>query len=207
MPMLIVAAAIWIDRLITRNAPRSEAQLAAAVLGFACVSGVFETAHVLTRPRSNAGAIADIVRTHSSPNDLLIVAPEWFAPAFDHYFPPSIEQIDYPYEGRSAMIDFSNIWETQSQSMADSMVRRRIENAFRDRRRIWFVLERRYLRPIRADEIESAYRNKTPNPITARDVQRILMTLNTLYGKPREVFEAKDPLPLNDELLAYIYAR
>jgi hypothetical protein len=206
MPMLLLATACWVDRLSARSARLPEVRLAAAILGFAGAAAVFETADLLTRPRSNAGMIADMVRTNSRNNDLLIVAPEWFAPAFDHYFPPSIEQIDYPYEGRSAMIDFSNIWEAQIQSTAASMVRKRIENASRNRRRVWLVLERRYLRTVRPDELASAYRNKTPNPITAHDVQRILTTLNSIYGKPQRIFEANNPKPINDELLAYLYA-
>ena len=105
------------------------------------------------------------------------------------------------------MVDFSNIWETRNRSTAASAVEDRIRNAEEKDRRIWFVFEKRYLRRFKPGELEKAYRNKRPDAITARDVQRILATLDSLYGRPRRIFEAKHPKPLNDELVAYLYAR
>jgi uncharacterized membrane protein len=207
MPMLILATAFWIAGLVERSPARSAAQLGTAILAFAFASAIFQTSALLTRPRSNTGAIADQVRTSVRRNDLLIVAPEWFAPSFDHYFPPSIEQIDYPYETRSSMIDFSNIWLTRVQSSAAKMVQERIKKANGDGRRTWFVVEHRYLRPFKPGELEQAYRNKRPDALTVRDIHFIMAVLDTVYGKPQRVLEAKSPQPLYDEMVAYLYGR
>lgn len=206
-PMLILALAYWISRLIARSLAPSSAQLGAALLGFACAAGVFQTSALLDRPRSNAGAIANGVRANARPNDLLVVAPEWFAPSFDHYFPESIEQIDYPYAARSTMIDFSNIWLTRSQSTATDMVRSRMADAHQNGRRTWFVVEHRYLRQFNPGELEKAYRNKRPDALTVRDIHFMLAVLDSLYGKPQRVLRANEPQPLYDEMIAYLYGR
>lgn len=206
-PMLILALAYFIDRLVARAAPPWEIHLGAAVLAFALAGGAFRTAELIRRPRSNAGRIADAVSANSRPNDLLIFAPESYVMAFDHYFPPSIEQIDYPHSTRSPMIDFSNMWLRTSQSAAPEMIRERIEAASRKGQRIWLVIEHRYARPLRSGELEEGYRHKRVDVISARDIQRIRATLETLYGKPKRTLEAKHPPPLIDEMVAYLYAR
>jgi hypothetical protein len=207
MPMLILAVSWWIAMLAAGSVTRSSAQLGAAVMAFAFAAGVFQTSALLTRPRSNTGAIANEVRANANPTDLLVVAPEWFAPSFDHYFPKSIEQIDYPYETRSTMIDFSNIWSTRVQSTAREMVRERIANARNSGRRTWFVVEHRYLRPFKPGELEQAYRNKRPDALTVRDIHFMIAVLDSLYGKPERVVRANQPQPLYDEMVAYLYAR
>lgn len=205
-PILLLPAAWWIKTLMWHRASRDAARIGAIVCCFAVVAAFVETASLIKRPRSNVGQIADLVRRGAHADDLLIVAPEWFAASFDHYFPPSIEQIDYPYEGRSAMIDFTDIWENRIRSTAAKRIEEKIRKAHAANRRVWFVFERRYMRNFTPDEMDRAYRHKQPGAISVRDVRRIRATLDSTYGPPR-IFEANEPLPINDEMIAHLYAR
>jgi hypothetical protein len=55
--------------------------------------------------------------------------------------------------------------------------------------------------------LEQAYRNKRPDALTVRDIHFIMAVLDTVYGNPQRVLEAKSPQPLYDEMVAYLYGR
>jgi hypothetical protein len=207
MPTVFLASAWWIDEVVRGRATKNEARAAAIVFSVAFVAGGFETYALLERPRSNIGKIVGAVQQNVRPTDMLILAPEWFAASFDHYFPPSIEQVDYPYTGRSGMINFSNVWETRNKSSSFDSLKKRIEAARNGHRRVWFVFERRYVRSYTEHELEKAFRHKLTGIFSVTEVRRIRSTLDSLYGGPAHVFEAKDPLPINDEMIAYLYGR
>ena len=205
-PLLLLAAARWFDMLIARRMGLNQARIGAIICCFAVVAACVENTSLISRPRSNVGQIANTVRMGEHSNDLLIVAPEWFAASFDHYFPASIEQIDYPYEGRSGMIDFTDIWENRIKSTAVKRIEKKIQEAYASNRRVWFVFERRYMRNFTPDEMDRAYRHKQPGAMSVRDVRHIRSTLDSIYGPPI-IYEANKPLPINDEMIAHLYGR
>jgi hypothetical protein len=207
MPTVILASAWWLDKIARRQAGKAEAHAAAIAFSVVFVAGGFETQALLERPRSNIEKIVGAVEQNVRPTDMLILAPEWFAASFDHYFPPSIEQVDYPYTGRSGMINFSNVWETRRKSSSFDLLKKRMEVARNENRRVWFVFERRYVRNYTEHELEKAFRHKLTGIFSVTEVRRIRSTLDSLYGGPAHVFEAKDPLPINDEMIAYLYGR
>ena len=207
MPTAILASAWWIEKIARGSAGKAEAQTAAIVFSVAFVAAGFETHALLQRPRSNIETIVGAIQRNVRPTDMLILAPEWFAASFDHYFPPSIEQVDYPYTGRSGMINFSNVWETRSKSSSFDSLKKRMEAARNADRRVWFVFERRYVRDYTQEELEKAFRHKLTGIFSVTEVRRIRSALDSLYGGPADVFEAKDPLPINDEMIAYLYGR
>jgi 4-amino-4-deoxy-L-arabinose transferase-like glycosyltransferase len=205
MPTAILASAWWLDKIARRQAGKAEAQAAAIAFSVVFVAGAFETHALLERPRSNIEKIVGAVQQNVRPTDMLILAPEWFAASFDHYFPPSIEQVDYPYTGRSGMINFSNVWETRSKSSSFDSLKKRMDAARNENRRVWFVFERRYVRNYTEHELEKAFRHKLTGIFSVTEVRRIRSALDSLYGGPARVFEARDPLPINDEMIAYLY--
>lgn len=180
-------------------------QLTSILVIFGLVSSAFELEALIRRPRSNMRDIARAIDDRKEPSDLVVMAPEWFAASFDHYFPPSVEQIDYPFEGRSSLINFSNIWEAREKSVAMRGLQVRLAAARKAGRRVWFVSERNYLRSYRPDELQKAYRNRMPAFFTLRDIRLIRATLETLYGPPRLVLSTR-PTPVHDDMRGLLFA-
>lgn len=96
--------------------------------------------------RSNAREVAAMIRANMHGDDLLIIAPEWFPPSFNHYFAPSIEQHDYPQQGRSGLVSFTTPQRRSVDPVARLQLAQVIAGARSSGRRVWFVSERTYLR-------------------------------------------------------------
>jgi hypothetical protein len=139
------------------------------------------------------------------PADLLIVAPEWYAPSFNHYFKPSIEQIDYPYDSRSGLIDFSHVWQRASDPAPFERIKRRIISARSARRRVWVVTGRNYLRSLTPADIRSAVKHRQPGPISAVRVGQIRAVLDQLYSRADSSFIERGVGARSDKLRLYLY--
>jgi hypothetical protein len=206
MPLLLLGAGYEIDKILLGKAKVGETQLVSVVLTFGLVTSTFEIPSLLTTRRSNVREISRIVESAKLPNDILVLTPEWFAGSFDHYFPPSIEQIDFPYDGRSSLISFSDVWQRRQSSTALPRLAGRLAEARRTGRRAWLVLDRRYLRVYTEENKASAFRHRQPEYFTMRDVRAILSTLTALYGPSPRVFETGGPRPIHDEFVAYLFS-
>jgi hypothetical protein len=131
--------------------------------------------------------------------DLLIVAPEWYTASFNHYFAPSIEQIDYPYQGRAGMIDFSDAYGRGADTTALVRLRRTIAEAEADNRRVWFVSDRKYIRYAQ---------NPGTDPGTGYSklrVRDIYGALSHTMGAPDTTHFVKGRTPRYDELVAMLF--
>lgn len=136
-PLLLIVAANWLSRVSERG--RAGLLLFLGLLSAGCA---FE---IITQPRANTREVAALVRSKISPGDLLIVSPQWRAPSFNHYFPPVVEQIDFPQQGRSFLLDFTGLRERPTHSAELRSLINRIADAKTKNRRVWLVTARQYL--------------------------------------------------------------
>jgi len=92
--------------------------------------------------RSNAREMAAAVEAQVRPSDLVVIAPESLASSFNLYFRPDNPQIDYPHEGRVGVMQFDNWQQRWDDPEAMKRVKTRLEQAHRQGRRVWFLMER-----------------------------------------------------------------
>jgi 4-amino-4-deoxy-L-arabinose transferase-like glycosyltransferase len=207
IPLVALAAGYWIDSQWTRaTAPHFRPIVAASAMTFVMTAAVIDLLGIIDARRSNAREVAIGIRNNMNASDLVIVAPEWFAPSFNHYFPPSIEQIDFPYPARSGLIDFSGVWNRVADLDKLSQLERRIVNTSSGGRRVWLVSEDRYLHGVDADALREAEVRKDPAPYAMLRTGQIRTALERLYGKPDSSRVANDPA-LYDNLRVFLYSR
>jgi uncharacterized membrane protein len=205
VPLLLLVVAFWVGEVLANRTTLAKRQLTVLLVSFGMVCSIFELPPLVGRPRSNAREVALEINARKRPSDLIVVAPEWFAASFDHYFPPSIEQIDYPFTGRSSLIKFSNLWETRQRSNPLPSLQARLSQARADGRRVWFVSERDYLQDFSTNDLEKAFRHRLPAAYSLSDVRTIRSTLERLYGPPKVTLESREK-PVHDELLGYLFS-
>lgn len=157
-PLLLIPAAQWLSRTSERG--RTGLLVFVASLSFAGTIGI------VTQRRSNTREVAAIVQSRGGSSDLLIISPQWRAPAFNHYFPPTVEQIDFPQQGRSHLIDYSGLRERRSDSAALRSVVDRLVEARANNRRVWLITAQRYLTISPTSEISRALAETYGNPDT-----------------------------------------
>lgn len=204
LPPLLLCVGYWLARLSESQLTLRQAQLLVSFVSLGLVASVSEMFALTRTTRSNMREIAGAIRSNMRADDLLVVAPEWFAASFDHYFPASIEQVNHPYAGRTNMIDFSNVWESRQQSTAVAKLDVRLAAARAANRRVWYVIESRYLRDITEEQMAKAYRHRQSFVYSVSDVKHIRDELTRLYGPPL-VYRIKGPAPIHDEHLAYLF--
>jgi hypothetical protein len=205
LPPLILCVGYWLARLSESRLSLRQAQIVISLVSLGLVASVSEMVALKQTTRSNVREIAGAIRSNMRADDLLVVAPEWFAASFDHYFPPSIEQVNYPFSGRTRMIDFSNVWESRQKSTATIQLDARLANARRDGRRVWYVVEKRYIKRYSEDFLDRAYRHRQPVFYSLRDARRILESLRKLYGPPQFTYNPRGATPIHDDLLAFLF--
>jgi mannosyltransferase len=160
---------------------------------------------LLPTQRSNVRDVASRVREAARNDDLLIIAPEWFAPSFNHYFPASIEQYDYPHPGRSGLIDFSNVRERSRDTSALVALRDRIRDARLSNRRTWLISSRRYLDFIDfelAGVDEMKRRNSFTSVMRLKDVRDALIEN---YGSPDTTHFVRGRIYRHDEIVPLLF--
>ena len=208
IPLVALTTGYWIDSQWTRaTAPHLTPIVGAAGLAFVMSAGVIGLFTVIVTPRSNAREAAREIRNYMMVSDLLVLAPEWFAPSFNHYFPPSIEQVDFPHTTRSGLIDFSEVWERATDSEKLAHLESRLDNASAAGRRVWLVSEVRYLGGVTTDALRQAEMQKNPAAYAILRTGQIRDLLNGLYGPPDSIGLAGASRPLYDNLKVYLYSR
>ena len=199
-PLLLVGIAHGIERLAaTESVHHSRRSLSSAAFGFLVVASITNVGLLLPTTRSNAREVARSLSASVMTRDLLIVAPEWYTASFNHYFAPSIEQIDYPYQGRAGMIDFSDAYGRGADTTALVRLRRMIAEAEEDNRRVWFVSDRKYIRYAQ---------NPGTDPGTGYSklrVRDIYGALSHTMGAPDTTHFVKGRTPRYDELVAMLF--
>jgi hypothetical protein len=144
-PLLLIAAASWLSRTAERGR--------AGLLAFILVLSLGGAIEIIRQPRANTREVAALIQSKVSSGDLLIVSPQWRAPAFNHYFPAGVEQIDFPHQGRSLLLDFTGLRERPRHLAELRLVIDRIGDAKAKKRRVWLVTARQYLTKSPTSEI------------------------------------------------------
>jgi hypothetical protein len=206
-PLALVVLAGWLsDVWSAREVRPTASRFGAGVFTAVVAMSILGTRHLMATERSNSREIASVLSSNVRPNDLLIIAPEWYAAAFNHYFTGSVEQIDYPYPGKSGMIDFSHVFERVSDPAPLARLRATIDDAGRAGRRVWLVTSRDYVRELRASDVEEATRYRLASAFSIIRVHQISDALNGALGAADTSYFVKGAKPLNDDLLVILYA-
>ncbi len=202
-PLLLLAFAAMIDRLLRADKPATQRRaLIGVVIVFfvADYSGALHTLFVTGR--SNAQDMANSIAREAAPSDLLVIAPEWAASGFNHYYPLPTEQIDYPNEKRVVAVDFSGILERFGNPEAKKRFIKRIDEAFGAKRRVWLVSDHDFLRTVTERDLATTGRH--PNPIVvARGIKAVI---ESRYGAPRRIVLRAAREPRYENLLAFVFS-
>ena len=205
-PLVLIAVAALLDRMVAKSAGIPRASLGIGLFVFLLALEAANDVALAPTARSNARAVAAEIRASMRDDDLLIVAPEWFAPSFNHYFPPSIEQKDHPFDGRSGPVDFSS----ERRRTLDPAATQRLENAISaaraNGRRVWLVSERKYLRY--ADDVlpklsSQAERERYAPVMRAKEARDLL---SHAYGQPDTSHFVHGRVSRYEELLPFLFA-
>ena len=205
-PLVLVLLARRLDRQMSQHENRMRARFAFGILASAAVVSAMSVADLLGGTRSNARELAGFISDQVQPTDLVIIAPEWYSPVFNHYFTGSADQIDYPHPGRSGMIDFSHVFERVSAPGPLARIRSQIDEASRARRRVWFVTSSDYVRPLDEQEVENATRYRLATAFSRIRVHQITEALKRDFGPPDIAFFANGRRPRQDALVAYLFS-
>lgn len=206
LPLLILVfsgrcMALW------RSAGKSAAlPVAAGILAMSVITSAYDLYILRETRRTNAVEVADLVKRSLRASDLLLVTPEWYAPSFDHYFPPTVEQIDYPHDGRVRIVSFSDVWKRAIDPAPFAKTSSRVTQAKRDGRRVWLVLSIKYLTPVKAEDAERAYRKHHPGTLHMLRTQQLRALIEEQYGAPDSSVTSGPWKPTHDELRAYLYS-
>jgi glycerol uptake facilitator-like aquaporin len=163
------------------------------------------TIRILTSHKSNARDLARAVAGRSRPTDLVIVAPEWLASSFNHYFVPANDQIDYPHTGREEAVDFSDLMLRLRDSTALIRTVKRLSEARHQSRRIWLISERQYFLARRSSEPVDVM-NPPDSLLVHIRIQQIRNTIISLYGKPDTSLARGKSRDRYEHLVAYLFA-
>lgn len=204
-PLALICLAAVFDKMLIRPAGSVVAPLGIGLLAFVLTLEAAAIFALVSTTRSNAREVAGAVRASMQPDDLLIIAPEWFAPAFNHYFPPSIEQHDHPQAGRSGLVDFTSVQRRSLDSAATGRLARAIAEARSSGRRVWLVSERTYLRYV--DEVLPAITNDAERArfASVRRAEEARDLLTAAYGPPDSAHFVHGRVSRYEELLPLLF--
>jgi hypothetical protein len=205
VPLALLLFARWVDIELTRPDSSPTQPLMVALIALFVVNSGFELHALSTRPRSNAREFAEIVNRQIRPTDLLIVAPEWSAASFNHYFKQTIEQVDYPNPGRSGAIDFSDVWQRAADPRALARTEALIADAHDHDRRVWAVFGPQYRERVDLSQIAQADQRQ-PRSISVLRVNQLRERLEQLYGAADSSLASARDTPIYDELHVLLYS-
>ena len=203
-PLVLLAIA---SRLATATADtRAKKEMMGwAVTSFLVVLFIANLVVMLPTQRSNAREVASGVRTSMRADDLLLVVPEWFAPSFNHYFPRSLEQYDYPHPGRSGLLDFSDVRTRGVDTTALLRLRGTIARARAANRRVWLISSRKYLDYIE-NELpklsDDAQRKRYTSVLRLKEAQE---TLVEMYGSPDTSHVVRERVYRNEDIVPLLF--
>jgi hypothetical protein len=204
-PLVMLALSSWLIERHARSRTPMERRFVVAGGVFILVLSLLNILAISTTVRSNASEVAAEISSARRPTDLLIVAPEWFAPSFNHYFPPSLEQVDYPHEGRSGVLRFDGVRARHADTVALARLRRRISSAGDSGRRVWLVTARRYLRFVDNDLPRMSDQQRAKLTSVVR-VQQARDALVAEFGPPDTTHFVRTAPTRYEELLPLLFS-
>ena len=183
-----LAAALWIE----------------AGVALSALSGISSIGYSKTTIDLVAAGVAAEART----SDLLFVAPGVAGTSFNRYFEGSNSQVSYPYPGPLALYPFAHDFKRVSSNRALQMGVDSIERAYRNRRRVWFIADIRWIRPDL--DAPAKLSRDSFGGIGQADrarVNRFDRHLRSLYGEPvmqlGAIYEGSGP----EAFAAWLFAR
>lgn len=208
-PLALLVFARWLDRqwAFPGGSRSAQAQAAAALLACVVTVSAFGLEYLIRTPRSNVREVAKMLAANTRPTDLVILAPEWYAAGFNHYFAAPVEQIDYPHAGRSGMVDFSDVMKRVADPRPLARLRKQIVDASRAGRRVWVVSGRNYVREISPRDVIDATQHGQWGVFSSIRVHQIRSALNASYGEPDTSYFSKGLKPRYEEIVSYLYSR
>ena len=166
-------------------------------------AGIYST---FTRPRSNAREVAFLLQRNMGVADLLIIVPDWYAPAVNHYLVKRVDQIDYPGTGRVDLIDFSDVWLRMADTVALSYVRQQVLNAHSLGRSVWLVSGPRHLHRIAQSEIAEAYQFRKAGLMATLRANQIQDALDASYGSRHTSLMIPGPQSRYNQVVVELYS-
>lgn len=205
-PMFLIWVVAAIAPALEQRAGIRTLQLAAGVFVFLLALEGAGIAALMPTARSNAREVASMIRANMHADDLLIIAPEWFPPSFNHYFAPSIEQHDYPHPGRSGLVSFTTPQRRAVDPAATRQLAQVIAGARSSGRRVWLVSERTYLRY--ADDVLPTLKGDTERARYApvRRAKEARDMLIDAYGPADTSHFVHGKVSRYEELLPFLFA-
>jgi 4-amino-4-deoxy-L-arabinose transferase-like glycosyltransferase len=205
-PLLIMLVADGVDRTWSGSAPTSmRRRLVLAGASVLILDYSVRLEFLIRTPRSNAKAVATAVAKATQPSDLVIVAREWIAASFNHYYPASNRQIDFPLFRRQDSGDFSDVWSRLADPAALERVASEIAAAKKSRRRVWLIVDGPALKPLSVDESRDADKPGhyiSMSSVRAKEIQKMLIRE---YGQPDEVRSAGAEPSRYENLHAFLF--
>lgn len=160
---------------------------------------------MLSLPKSNAREVATAVASHSAPNDLILLTPEWVCAGFNWYFPGTNPQIDYPYFGK----EIANAWDDLGPRLADEGAFRRtraaVQEAFDRKRRLWFITDEAMIwrHPVPEVGLPPDLPVKQWNEVGLYRTNQLLEYVARIYGSPTKRVVTPDATPGGENLVAF----
>lgn len=205
-PLLLMLVADRIDRSWTAAPPGSlRRRLLLAGAAVMILDYSVRLNFLIRTPRSNSESVAAAVGRATEPSDLVIVAREWIAASFNHYYPASNRQIDFPLFRRQDSGDFSDVWSRLADPAALERVASEIADAKKSRRRVWLIVDGPALRPLSVDESRDAEKPGhyiSMSGVRAKEIQKMLVRE---YGQPDEVKSLGAERPRYEDLHAFLF--
>jgi hypothetical protein len=198
-PLLLIAGSQALSRLEQVRRP-----LFVAMVAFVIVLGGANIAALATSERSNAGRVAALITRERKPGDVVLVSPEWIAPSFNFYFPPSVEQMDAPHPGRSGLIDFARVGRRPIDSGAVERVNEFADRAAAAQRRVWLVTSRAYLNFVR-NRLPTFSPEQKKLAVSAVLLDSVMRVLSATHGHADSSFVARGPFPRYEELIPLLF--
>jgi hypothetical protein len=204
-PLVLLMFARWIDGALLGSSETSPRSPVSLVLGVAVCLMTAGVIGLVSRERSNTREVAGVLRSNFSPNDLLIVAPEFRAPSLNHYLPRSVQQIDYPHMSRSGLIDFVDVLKRFSDPRRLQSLDSIVAAARRDHRRVWLVTGRNYLVNITPGDLLPDDQGRSKMAPALRWVQEVKQVVTEYYGPADTSYFVRGKPPRYEEMLPFLF--
>lgn len=201
-PCLLLGLAYWLERPDCGMALLlSRAAMVTLILTYA--TGSYEISRTV---RSNARELASAVSAQTQATDLVVITPEWLASSFNRYYGKPVEQIAYPHFGREERISFADMLPRFTNEGAARLVRARINQARKEGRRVWFIVDRHDVLARPPDRTRFPQASTQYALVALERTHQLLAQLDSLYGSP-DTSAVRAPLPSRyEDLRAFLYS-
>jgi mannosyltransferase len=157
--------------------------------------------------KSNSEPLARALQRASVPSDLIVIQPGFVAPALNYYFSARNEQIDYPFQQRLEAIPYDHVVERVADPASVEVTRKRLTDAWKAGRRVWFVTRcdwYRYPRVLPSDWLGKGLITADV-PLMVTRFYQVRDFLAELYGPPIPHAIPMDPGARRETLCAELY--